>query len=100
MTKDDWIILICLLTSALTVIKSQTDPVSLIGEGDGDVIIGGFFDLSHSGYKRVGNTRRYVQRCNSYINQAAVERLEAFVFAIEEINKRNDILPGITIGNH
>ncbi|ESO85152.1 hypothetical protein LOTGIDRAFT_130830 [Lottia gigantea] len=56
----------------------------------GDIILGGLFPVHHKG---VGE-----QPCGEINPDRGIERLEAMLFTIDEINNNNNILPGITIG--
>lgn len=57
----------------------------------GDIILGGLFPV----HKKSNNPNF---PCGSIQNGRGIQRLEAMIFALKEINKNNDILPNITLG--
>lgn len=58
----------------------------------GDYILGGLFDNLHDeGCQHGKNDHRYE-------GFATLHKIEAMVFALEQVNKRMDILPGISLG--
>lgn len=58
---------------------------------DGDILLGGLFPVHKKSY----NTD---SPCGLIQSERGIQRLEAMLFAIDEINNRKDILPGITLG--
>lgn len=56
----------------------------------GDIVLGGLFPVHEKGSAA----------CGPNIYHRGVQRLEAMLFAIDEINRENDILPGVTLGVH
>ena len=54
----------------------------------GDIVLGGVFPLSFKSWPS----------CSSELSPWAVRLSEAMIFSIHEINKRDDILPNITLG--
>ncbi|KAM3936976.1 vomeronasal type-2 receptor 26-like [Leptodactylus fuscus] len=66
---------------------------------EGDIILGGIFTV-HS-YVAV-RSRGYIVKCNVCLDVHPREyaHMKAFAIAIEEINKRSDLLPNITLGYH
>lgn len=61
---------------------------SLAATIQGDIIIGGLFPVHDKGEKG----------CGAIIPDRGVERLEAMLFTIDEINNNSKILPGIRLG--
>ncbi|RLU21009.1 hypothetical protein DMN91_007625 [Ooceraea biroi] len=57
----------------------------------GDIVLGGLFPVHEKG----GGTA-----CGPNIYHRGVQRLEAMMFAVDQINRNNAILPGITLGVH
>ncbi|XP_025106909.1 metabotropic glutamate receptor-like isoform X3 [Pomacea canaliculata] len=55
---------------------------------DGDVILGGLFPVHHMGESS----------CSGINLDRGVERLEAMLFTIDEINRNSSILPGVKLG--
>ncbi|XP_023289799.1 metabotropic glutamate receptor [Orussus abietinus] len=56
----------------------------------GDIVLGGLFPVHEKG----GST------CGPKIYNRGVQRLEAMLFAVDQINQQREILPGITLGVH
>ena len=56
---------------------------------NGSVLIGGLFDIHEEGTE--------VGRCGVGINKDAIQRMEAFLFAVGQLNEKNQV-PGITFG--
>lgn len=56
----------------------------------GDIVLGGLFPVHEKG----GSS------CGPKIYNRGVQRLEAMLFAVDQINEQNDILPGIALGVH
>uniref|UniRef100_A0A8D2LJX4 Glutamate metabotropic receptor 2 n=1 Tax=Varanus komodoensis TaxID=61221 RepID=A0A8D2LJX4_VARKO len=59
---------------------------------EGDLVIGGLFPVHEKG----GPT----EECGKINEHRGIQRLEAMLFALDEINKNPQILPGITLGAH
>lgn len=57
----------------------------------GDILLGGLFPI-HQKSNIPG------KECGSIDSQHGIQRLEAMLFALDNINSRHDILPNITIG--
>lgn len=75
------------LTTLSTVQSRMLNEAVLI---PGDIVLGGLFPVHEKG----GGTA-----CGPNIYHRGVQRLEAMLFAVDEIN-RKEILPGITLGVH
>ncbi|XP_048512295.1 metabotropic glutamate receptor isoform X2 [Athalia rosae] len=56
----------------------------------GDIVLGGLFPVHEKG----GSS------CGPKVYNRGVQRLEAMLFAVDQINRQHDILPGIAIGVH
>lgn len=56
----------------------------------GDIVLGGLFPVHEKG----GST------CGPKVYNRGVQRLEAMLFAVDQINQENNILPGISLGVH
>ncbi|XP_015510635.2 metabotropic glutamate receptor [Neodiprion lecontei] len=56
----------------------------------GDIVLGGLFPVHEKG----GSS------CGPKIYNRGVQRLEAMLFAVDQINKQHEILPGIALGVH
>lgn len=59
---------------------------------DGDIIFGGLFPMHEKG--------QYSESCGKIKKERGVQRLEAMLFAVDEINKDTSLLPGVTLGVH
>uniref|UniRef100_A0A8U8BSP3 Uncharacterized protein n=1 Tax=Geospiza parvula TaxID=87175 RepID=A0A8U8BSP3_GEOPR len=59
---------------------------------DGDLVIGGLFPVHEKG---VGS-----EDCGKINEHRGIQRLEAMLFALDEINKDGSILPGVKLGAH
>ncbi|CAD5226266.1 unnamed protein product [Bursaphelenchus xylophilus] len=57
---------------------------------EGDLMLGGLFPIHESG--------RSAQQCGRIKADQGVQRMVAMLFALEEINTRNDILPDLRLG--
>ncbi|KAL3871350.1 hypothetical protein ACJMK2_039357 [Sinanodonta woodiana] len=86
---------ILLFTTAVTGILEE-NAFFLVPDGKrsasiiGDINLGGLFPVHHKG---VGN-----ETCGKINHDRGIQRLEAMLFTIDEINKNSTILPGITLG--
>lgn len=58
----------------------------------GDIILGGLFPVHTKGGDKTP--------CGSQIYHRGVQRLEAMMFAIDNINKDSNLLPNVTLGVH
>ncbi|KAL6464339.1 hypothetical protein MHYP_G00266560 [Metynnis hypsauchen] len=59
---------------------------------EGDLVIGGLFPVHEKG--------EGMQDCGKINEQRGIQRLEAMLLALDEINQDNRILPGIKLGAH
>ncbi|XP_075569761.1 metabotropic glutamate receptor 2 isoform X1 [Pelecanus crispus] len=59
---------------------------------DGDLVIGGLFPVHEKG---AGS-----EDCGKINEHRGIQRLEAMLFALDEINKDGSILPGVKLGAH
>uniref|UniRef100_A0A670YS84 Glutamate metabotropic receptor 2 n=1 Tax=Pseudonaja textilis TaxID=8673 RepID=A0A670YS84_PSETE len=59
---------------------------------EGDLVIGGLFPVHEKGGP--------AEDCGKINEHRGIQRLEAMLFALDEINKNHHILPGITLGAH
>ncbi|XP_051985624.1 metabotropic glutamate receptor 2-like isoform X2 [Xyrauchen texanus] len=59
---------------------------------EGDLVIGGLFPVHHKG--------EGAQDCGRINAQRGIQRLEAMLLALDEINQDDQILPGVTLGAH
>lgn len=59
---------------------------------EGDLVIGGLFPVHEKG--------EGTQDCGKINEQRGIQRLEAMLLALDEINQDNRILPGIKLGAH
>ncbi|XP_070193924.1 metabotropic glutamate receptor 3-like [Littorina saxatilis] len=58
---------------------------------DGDIILGGLFPVHHT-------TGESMKLCSGLQSDRGIERLEAMLFTIDEINANKTLLPGIKLG--
>ncbi|GAA6092630.1 glutamate receptor, metabotropic 2b [Tachysurus ichikawai] len=59
---------------------------------DGDLVIGGLFPVHEKG--------EGTQDCGKINEQRGIQRLEAMLLALDEINQDNRLLPGVKLGAH
>lgn len=59
---------------------------------DGDLVIGGLFPVHHKG--------EGMEDCGKINAERGIQRLEAMLLALDEINSSDRILPGLTLGAH
>ncbi|KPP73735.1 hypothetical protein Z043_107160 [Scleropages formosus] len=59
---------------------------------DGDLVIGGLFPVHHKG--------EGTEDCGTINEQRGIQRLEAMLLALDEINGDDRILPGLKLGAH
>ncbi|XP_015202876.2 metabotropic glutamate receptor 3 isoform X1 [Lepisosteus oculatus] len=59
---------------------------------EGDLVIGGLFPVHEKG--------EGTEDCGKINEQRGIQRLEAMLLALDEINKDNKILPGLKLGAH
>uniref|UniRef100_A0A669R0J8 Glutamate metabotropic receptor 2 n=1 Tax=Phasianus colchicus TaxID=9054 RepID=A0A669R0J8_PHACC len=78
-------LVLSLAQSLLWVIKKEIST-------EGDLVIGGLFPIHEKG---VGS-----EDCGKINEHRGIQRLEAMLFALDEINKDPSILPGVRLGAH
>ncbi|KAM4582227.1 metabotropic glutamate receptor 2 [Fundulus diaphanus] len=78
-------------TQGLPVVAYNTDSKKEITL-DGDLMIGGLFPVHQKG--------EGVEDCGKINSQRGIQRLEAMLLALDEINRDERILPGIRLGAH
>ena len=59
---------------------------------DGDLVIGGLFPVHHKG--------EGTEDCGKINEERGIQRLEAMLLALDEINSSDRILPGLQLGAH
>lgn len=59
---------------------------------DGDLVVGGLFPVHHKG--------EGMEDCGMINAERGIQRLEAMLLALDEINSSDRILPGIQLGAH
>ncbi|XP_056294324.1 metabotropic glutamate receptor 3-like [Pseudoliparis swirei] len=59
---------------------------------DGDLVIGGLFPVHHKG--------EGMEDCGKINKERGIQRLEAMLLALDEINASDRILPGLQLGAH
>lgn len=87
-----FLLLLVVLLSArrlTTVVESRVHSEAVLIPGD--IVLGGLFPVHEKG----GGTA-----CGPNIYHRGVQRLEAMLFAVDQINRDNTILPDITLGVH
>uniref|UniRef100_A0A8C8RNM8 Metabotropic glutamate receptor 3 n=1 Tax=Pelusios castaneus TaxID=367368 RepID=A0A8C8RNM8_9SAUR len=85
-----------LLLAATCLASSQNPGYSTVAKKEisteGDLVIGGLFPVHEKGSS--------IEECGKINEHRGIQRLEAMLFALDEINKDQRILPGITLGAH
>ncbi|XP_076754534.1 metabotropic Glutamate Receptor [Xylocopa sonorina] len=74
--------------SSVTQSKTHTEREAVLIPGD--IVLGGLFPVHEKGGAS----------CGPSVYNRGVQRLEAMLFAVDQINKESKILPGITLGVH
>lgn len=82
------IVLCCSWFVLVDFVVCEIDSKALSATYAGDIILGGLFPVHDS----------ESEFCKKINPDRGIQRLEAMLFTIEEINNRQDILPNITIG--
>ncbi|XP_011699353.1 PREDICTED: metabotropic glutamate receptor [Wasmannia auropunctata] len=75
--------------TSLSTVRSKTHSEAVLISGD--IVLGGLFPVHEKG----GGTA-----CGPSIYHRGVQRLEAMLFAVDQINQDPNILPGVTLGVH
>ncbi|KAJ1109508.1 hypothetical protein NDU88_006868 [Pleurodeles waltl] len=90
-----WMTLL-LFKSLQLVHPSQSPSYSIVVKKeisiDGDLVIGGLFPVHEKGST--------MEECGKINEHRGIQRLEAMLFALDEINRDHRILPGIKLGAH
>ena len=79
------------ITSVMALDSNNISNDKLYGYQAGDIIIGGLFPIHQFGTS--AQTCGYIRE-----TEVSLQLMQAMIFAIQRINKRNDLLPGITLG--
>ncbi|VDN10859.1 unnamed protein product [Dibothriocephalus latus] len=66
----------------------QSKVPSLVATVPGDIILGGLFPVHSSG----------AQKCQSLNPERGIQRVEAMLFTLDEINNNPNLLPGLRLG--
>lgn len=79
------------------IVINYSSEVKAISEGikiriNGDIIIGGLFPMHEKGQNG--------KSCGLIKKEKGIQRLEAMLYAIDQINKNQSLLPNIKIGVH
>ncbi|KAI8503844.1 Metabotropic glutamate receptor 3 [Branchiostoma belcheri] len=74
------------------ILPGKGDPDSTYAELKGDLTIGGLFPVHNKGQGG--------KPCGKLNSDRGIQRLEAMLYAIKEINSNTSLLPGITLGAH
>ncbi|XP_041120331.1 extracellular calcium-sensing receptor-like isoform X1 [Polyodon spathula] len=97
--------LLLVLTALLTraeepVCRLQGRPELPLFSKDGDIVIGGIFSFHNNliDDKPVFNVVPKPLKCKGSLNLVEYQFAVTMIFAIEEINNRTDILPGVSLG--
>ncbi|KAL3991814.1 prenylcysteine oxidase / farnesylcysteine lyase [Sarotherodon galilaeus] len=102
--EQGWAFLQLLMVASVShaeepVCRQRGDPENPLLSKDGDIILGGMFSF-HTSWKERKDTYMYKPlplQCTS-LNFRDLQFAQAMLFAIEEINKSTNILPGISLG--
>lgn len=86
------LLLIARILQALEVSGYNTDTTKKEILIEGDLVIGGLFPVHQKG--------EGAEDCGRINAQRGIQRLEAMLLALDEINRDNRILPGVTLGAH
>lgn len=86
------LLLVARSPQAFAVTEYNNDPSKKEIIIEGDLMIGGLFPVHHKGDG--------AEDCGRINAQRGIQRLEAMLLALDEINKSDQILPGIVLGAH
>jgi len=84
-----WPLLLLTLLQRLTSLSTVRSSEAVLIPGD--IVLGGLFPVHEKG----GGTA-----CGPNIYHRGIQRLEAMLFAVDQINQEANVLPGITLGVH
>ncbi|XP_036142893.1 metabotropic glutamate receptor isoform X2 [Monomorium pharaonis] len=85
-----WPLLLLILSLQRLTSQSRTQNEAVLIPGD--IVLGGLFPVHEKGVGPVA--------CGPNIYHRGVQRLEAMLFAVDQINEQDEILPGVTLGVH
>ncbi len=74
--------------------QHHTSRDSLAIRLDGDIIVGGLFPIHDDATGLSG------LHCGTIKEDKGIQRLEAMLYAIDEVNKKEELLPGVKLGVH
>ncbi|XP_069503595.1 metabotropic glutamate receptor 8-like isoform X2 [Ambystoma mexicanum] len=85
-----WLRLVCCLVLSVMVVRGQqtTQPHSI--KIDGDITLGGLFPVHAKGPAGIP--------CGEIKKEAGIHRMEAMLYALDQINSDPDLLPNMTLG--
>lgn len=72
--------------------KTEIEPERKFLRINGDIILGGIFPM----HEQISGQPDYP--CGAVKEEKGIQRLEAMLYALDEINKSPDLLPNVTLG--